>query len=397
MNVETTHALPVKATFLQTTIRFDLPSRNFSSLHEELSKRLPGFEYVNYIDDEGDAVRMNTDEELDHAVNLSNVSGVLRLVLTPPHRKYYVVRKPETKIRKWLERKAPEHFVEWEEKLLSLHELGFPCCRRNFKVLQAQEGDLQKTFEILKTEQVKKDERQKHREIKKLKKHGVKRKHDNEHKQRKQRCGEKRKKDRSCEPSSAEISPLPSTDFLALANQAFVGLAVDALPGKFTHLFVDGNNMLYLTNKLREFTLQRKINVSQKILASVTRHFSTLHLFNTELVFDSMNSTAGLTEIEHLENGSSFCVTSAHPEFTTSDAKFVAWARAHPDLAPNTLVVTSDRALAGELFSLGVSVVKPGVWLACLAASSSNAGIEGQSLDWKEWLDAWIERRTIDE
>jgi len=290
-----------------------------------------------------------------------------------------------------LERKAPEHFVEWEEKLLSLHELGFPCCRRNFKVLQAQEGDLQKTIEILKTKQVKKDERQKDRELKKLNKHGVKRKHDKEPKQRKQKCGEKRKKADSCEPSSAEISPLPSKDFLALANQAFIALTVDALPGKFTHLFVDGNNMLYLTNKLREFTLHRKINISQKILASVTRHFSTLHLFNTELVFDSMNSTAGLAaEIEHLENGSSFCVTSAHPDFTTSDAKFVAWARAHPEIAPRTLVVTSDRALAGELFTLGVSVVKPGEWLACLASSNGSS-------DWKEWFDAWIAKQVVDE
>jgi len=234
----------------------------------------------------------------------------------------------------------------------------------------------------------------KRREEKKLQR-GLKRKHDGEGKKtRKQRCGDKRRKDRSLEASSDAISD-PSQQFLALANQAFISLTNDALPGKFTHLFVDGNNMLYLTNKLRQFTLHRKINVSQQILASVTRHFSTLYKFNTELVFDSMNSTAGLSaESEHLENGSTFRVTSAHPEFPTSDAKFVAWARANPEIAPLTLVVTSDRALAGELFTLGVSVTKPGVWLACLAAASAS---DGNSLDWKEWVDAWIDRGVIHE
>jgi len=361
-----------------------LPSRNFSSLHEELSKRLPGFEYVNYIDDEGDAVRMNTDEELDHAVSLST-NGLLRIALVPPRqRKCHVVRKPETKILKWLQRKEPERFAEWQEKILSLNDMGFFCCRRNLKVLQAQEGDLQKTIEVLKTEQVNKEERLKHRELKKLKR-GLKRKHDkDEPKQRKERCGEKRKKVRSVK-TTAEGQP--ASEFRAFANQAFIELTANALPGKFTHLFVDGNNMLYITNKLRNFTLHRKVNVSQKILASVSRQFATLHLFNTELVFDSMNSGAGISaDIQQLENGSSFRVTSAHPEFSTSDAKLVAWARAHPELAPNTLVVTSDRALAGELFTLGVSIVKPGVWLACLAAS------EGNAVAWKEWLDSWIEK-----
>jgi len=365
-------------------------------LHQELTKRVPGFEHVNYVDDEGDAIRMTTDEELHLAIILSK--GVLKLVLNAPPRKGPRCGngKPEVRIRKWLQREEPERADEWEQKLLSLNELGFYRIRHNLQALRAQGGceDLQKTIEILKTKQGEQEERLKRRDLKKLER-GLKRKHNDENKKdkkaKKPRCGEKRKKERSVGNANAESAQ----DFLALANQAFIDLTGVTLTDKFTHLFVDGNNMLYLTNKLRSYTLQRKIHISQKLLAAVARQFSVLNRFVTELVFDSISRSDSSAGLEHFENGSTFLVTSAHPEFPTSDAKFVAWARAHPEAAPRTLVVTSDRALAGELFTLGVSVVKPGTWLTCLVKSASPPS-EGNSVDWKEWLDAFIDR-VIDE
>lgn len=393
MNVEL-QTLPIKASFLQTTIRFDLPSRSFQCLQQELSKRLNGFDLINYIDDEGDTVRMSTDEELEHAISLSK--GVLKLVLVAPSKT--IAGKHENRIRKWLKREEPEKFAEWEQKLLTLSEMGFYRCRHNLQILKAQEGNLQKTIEVLRTRQGQQEERLKRRELKKLER-GLKRKYSGDGHGKRRGVAKRCKKERPELSAADQSSDQASQDFLALANQAFIQLPDGSLPGNFKSLFVDGNNMLYLTNRLRAFTLQRKVNISQKILASVTRLFSTLYHFNTELVFDSLNSASGFSaEPEHLENGSSLCISSAHPEYPTSDAKFLAWARANPELAPFALVVTSDRALAGELHTLGVSVVKPGVWLAYLAKAASGADANPEkSMDWKEWFDAWIERRLGDE
>jgi len=193
-----------------------------------------------------------------------------------------------------------------------------------------------------------------------------------------------------------DVSVLPST-----ATTNFVDLSGGFPQGRFTHLFVDGNNMFYLTDKLRQFTLRGKTKMSEKVLSSVARYFAELVRLNVEIVFDAASSiprsadtSVDATPVVHLDNGSSFCISSARPTYQTSDAKFVAWARAHPTDAPNTLVITSDRALCAELQSLGVSTTKPGMWLTCVAQTAAGAPTEN---DWRAWLNAWIDKVLAEE
>jgi len=408
MNVDEQTLVPIKATFMETTIRFDLSSNTYGSLLAELKKRFPSFHRVQYVDDEGDTILMSTDSELHQAIALSK--GTLKLVLaenSTQHRFKQHGRRsktPDERIQKWLQRQEPERQEEWAPHLLALNEMGFHRFRHNLKTLRSQQGDLQKTIEVLNARKETCDERLKHRELKKLER-GAKRtrcsEKDDKHARKRHRAEKKEKKEKKPrDPQDPQIAPALSaeTDMMKhyrdVAKDAFIELN-DTIPSdKFTHLFVDGNNMFYLTNKLREFTLHGNTKTTEKILTSVARFFSELVRLNTEVIFDAASSISAEENagIIPLDNGSTFLVSSARPTFPTSDAKLVAWARANPDLVPRTLVVTSDRALAGELHGLGVSVVRPGTWLSFVAKTVS--GSTGPDVDWKAWLDAWIDKVT---
>jgi len=401
--------LSVKATWGGRTIRFDLLAKSYQELLNELTKRCPpGFNLVQYVDDEGDAIAMSSDEELAQAIKYKTGSA-LKLVLAGPEspatRRKQNVRKSfhsvDDRMKTWLQRQEPEKHAQYEPLLQSLSAMGYPKFRANLKILRNQGGDLTKTIEILNARQVKLEERLKNREIKKLQK-GQKRKRGADKHETKKRCKKGRcNRDNNSEDVAVPSFEQPSVAIASNTSQVvvppnnFFDLAAGFPVGKFTHLFVDGNNMFYLTDKLRHFTLRGKTRITERVLSSVARLFAELVRLNVEIVFDAACSipenseSTDSTPLVHLDNGSSFVISSARPSFSTSDAKFLAWARAHPQDAPKTLVITSDRALSAELQTLGVSVAKPGMWLTCVAQTAAGNPSEN---DWRAWLNAWIDK-----
>jgi len=403
--------LSVKATWDGRTIRFDLSAKTYQGLVTELTKRCPpGFNLVQYIDDEGDAIAMSSDEEFAQALKYKTGSA-LKLVLAGPespfsHRRKQKVRKSkpttETRMRMWLQNEEPEKHAQYEPLLLSLSEMGYPKFRANLKVLRSQDGDMTKTVEILNARRAKLEERLKNRELKKVEK-GQKRKRGSDKHESKKRCrrGRCRSRNNSDDvvPTVDQSGSNTSQVVVPPTPNNFFDLSAGFPVGKFTHLFVDGNNMFYLTDKLRHFTLRGKTKITEQVLSSVACFFGGLVRLNVEIVYDAACSIPANSEsrdsapLVHLDNGSTFLVSSARPSFVTSDAKFVAWARAHPQDAPNTLVITSDRALSAELQTLGVSVTKPGMWLSCVAQTAAGNTTEN---DWRAWLNAWIDKVVVD-
>jgi len=197
-----------------------------------------------------------------------------------------------------------------------------------------------------------------------------------------------------------------------LANE-FKKLALNSYPSncdekvrrkEFSQIFLDGNNMLFVTNALRHNTLSGKRAKAEQMLATAALTFGQLVGINTEIVFDSTAlpraSTDGIESVETVplngttlppvgrkgvfQSGNSFMVSSAHPQFGTTDDKLISWARlnissagssstsASPNPNSGVLVVTSDRALAGELGSLGITLMKPKMWFSLFCSLVNN-------------------------
>jgi len=124
-------------------------------------------------------------------------------------------------------------------------------------------------------------------------------------------------------------------------------------------------------------------------------------------------------------NGTFASVSCARPEFATTDDKLIAWARSNakqpvpvatttttstttstettttnssnvvsssnaPIVVANSsiLVVSSDRALAGELSSLGVPLMKPGTWICMFSSLFSTSELSKDSAI--AWFDNWL-------
>jgi len=473
---------PVKANFLRQTVRFDLPEQaSFQTLVEELNKRFAGVKQIHYIDDEGDVISLSSDNELRYAITLS--PGLLRLALVGESSlsnkdaaiRRWVQRVDPEDNGKWEPllytlndmgflcyrrnlKILKKHQGDLQKTIAILNSRGKGRCeeraeRRCGKRKLHRDGDVVMddadrvdTADLVDTADFTDDRDSKYaykrrrfsdKENKRCaKEKRLKDKQEkDQHKQLKKKEKEEKKLKRS-EQQQAFRPPLPdiagqtveaSKHFRAVAENAFLhDLSVRIQSGvpseQFTHVFVDGNNMLYLTDKLRRFTLGRKVDTTQKVLISVARRFAELVKIQAEIIFDSASASSlrtGNSSVPEssavpnegtpssgilLDNGSTFLVSSARPSFNTTDDKLVAWCRERLSNAPATsssstapsaensfrvLVVTSDRALAGELFSLGVSVVKPGVWLACLANMAAGSS---DNVDWKAWLDAWIDQ-----
>jgi len=112
--------------------------------------------------------------------------------------------------------------------------------------------------------------------------------------------------------------------FREIGNTAHVQLTKDGpWPTQFKRIFVDGNNLMFLTNGLRKLTLQKKFREIENVLASITEHFSENTKITAILIFDGTPTNSQKT----LPNGSSLTVTSARPEFPTTDQALIHWAK----------------------------------------------------------------------
>jgi hypothetical protein len=201
-----------------------------------------------------------------------------------------------------------------------------------------------------------------------------------------------------------------SKQFLQLAPEAYAPNVRELILSKgFSKIVIDGNNMMFITDGLRKNTLHGKRKLSEKLLSIAALAFSQLVGVTTEVIFDATRLPKKMdagnpdetplhpvekssvptftTEIAKIAkdfpvvgvpinftDGTSVIVSSARPEFATTDDKLISWARANKqELSPglrnsDIIVVSSDRALAGELYSLGVTLIKPGNWIGLFAS-----------------------------
>jgi hypothetical protein len=128
-------------------------------------------------------------------------------------------------------------------------------------------------------------------------------------------------------------------------------------PENVTHLFIDGNNILYLTKTLRDNTLKKRLNRAQEIIVAATEYFASriTGLTDAYVIFDNISSTYD----KILENGTNLFIRSARPTFSTTDDMLVNWSEQNKDISSNSLHISSDRALSGRLNIEGAKVMKP--------------------------------------
>jgi hypothetical protein len=230
-----------------------------------------------------------------------------------------------------------------------------------------------------------------------------------------------------------------SKQFLQLAPEAYAPNVREMILSKaYSKIVIDGNNMMFITNGLRKNTLHGKRKQSEKLLSLAALAFSQLVGVTTEVIFDATHLPkkrddsildgasvpsvekssvpAFTTEIAKIAkdfpvvgvpitftDGTFVLVSSARPEFATTDDKLISWARANKQELSlsgprnsDVVVVSSDRALAGELYSLGVTLIKPGNWIGLLA---SLLGFEEQSSQKGElfkWFDSYCTSLSSD-
>jgi len=223
-----------------------------------------------------------------------------------------------------------------------------------------------------------------------------------------------------------------SKQFLQLAPEAYASNVREMILSKgFSKIIIDGNNMMFVTDGLRRNTLHGKRKQAEKLLSIAALAFSQLVGVTTEIIFDATHlpkkRDAGnldeaprpsvekssvptfTTEIAKIAkdfpvvgvpvnftDGTSVLVSSARPEFATTDDKLISWARANKqELSPSGLrnsdivVVSSDRALAGELYSLGVTLIKPGNWIGLFASLLGFDEQSSQKGELFKWFDSY--------
>jgi len=149
--------------------------------------------------------------------------------------------------------------------------------------------------------------------------------------------------------------------------------------GAYSTLYVDGNNMLFLNSTLRHNTLRRKKKKSEKIITNAVEQFCNNNQFDLVIViFDQTN----LVYEKVLSNGTKLVVTSARPQFKTSDDAIVDFnEKQSPEVRIKSLIATSDRGLCDRLTNLGAHVMKSKMFLSAICKA-----VNGTSMGLSEWF-----------
>ena len=159
------------------------------------------------------------------------------------------------------------------------------------------------------------------------------------------------------------------------------------LPPNIRYIFVDANNMLYLTYALRTLVIFKKDKISaEKLLIYIARLFKghmevmlNHHVDLFHIVFDSTSN------MSVMDNGT-FVVSSSQDEgFSIADDMLVDIANKHSIAGSmdNCLFVTSDRGLRKRLKSMKAKCVGSGQWLKyCYHQLCSDTC----SVDMNEWM-----------
>jgi len=164
---------------------------------------------------------------------------------------------------------------------------------------------------------------------------------------------------------------------------AYIEIPVnEAWPAQFERIFIDGNNLMFLTNGIRKLTLQKKFRETEQVITSIAESFAECIKITAVVMFDGTPTQ----KTKNYPNGSEVTVTSARPAFPTTDQALICWGKSNPNCVGNSIVVTSDRALTGELKTFGMSICKPSSWLKFVVHMLSM----DQTVDYRDWIDTKI-------
>jgi len=171
--------------------------------------------------------------------------------------------------------------------------------------------------------------------------------------------------------------------FRAIGNTAIIEIPInEPWPAQFERLFVDGNNLMFLTNGIRSLTLRKKFRETERAITSVVESFAECVKIDAVVMFDGTPTE----KTKDFQNGSKVQVTSARPAFPTTDEAFIFWAKSNQNIVRNTLTVTSDRALAGQLSIAGMSITKPSSWFKFVVTVLTK----DPNTDYRQWIDSRI-------
>jgi len=256
----------------------------------------------------------------------------------------------------------------YKSKLVELHKMGFKRSKFNLKMMLnlRQNDDFSAAFEEIKRIEL---EREKKRKLKQ------EQKQSKITKKRKQKLN---KNDDNKMEESGDDKYIEEE----LKNDV-ITTCFDSWPeGKYFYLFIDGNNLLYLTNNLRKNSIRRNKSKSEVIIVAAVETFATIvsDLGEVNVMFDRTSST----NEKVLDNGAKFCITTARPAFATSDDAFIELTKRQTiEQRSKSLHVTSDRGLTIELCKLGASVMKPKMFFSLVIKKLND----GQDIALGQWFE----------
>jgi predicted RNA-binding protein with PIN domain len=118
-------------------------------------------------------------------------------------------------------------------------------------------------------------------------------------------------------------------------------------------IYLDGNNMLFSDNLLRNESL-KSLSKGSKKLVDISSLYSELQKINITLIFDNNKEL----NTDKTSNGVKYKVITARPDFETSDDALVEWVGGYSaNDFENTLFVTSDRELQTRLIKKGAKYI----------------------------------------
>ena len=161
-------------------------------------------------------------------------------------------------------------------------------------------------------------------------------------------------------------------------------------PANASRLYLDGNNMMFVTGGLRSLTLKHSRGKAESLLAAAAESFITEQagkISNAVLIFDNTR-----TDTTKTVAGTTFRICSARPHTPTSDEVLIAWAKEAQAKGESSqmVFVTSDRALREQLKEAGGILMKPKhfLYLTYHLAAHNNSGADLPVSE--SDLDAWL-------
>jgi len=345
---------------------------------------------ISFKDESGDFILISSNQELENAYRYGAEKNPLILYIqiqktkrrgnkmSPEQR--MVIRYSKPRIYQKMNITDENEIEIYKSKLIELHNLGFKRSNFNIRVLVDKRNgdDFSLAFEEIKNvegERNRKRLRKKEKRQAKIfkKKKGFKR---NNSEEENSNDDNPRSQESGSESGSIESISENNND-----NNQISFVVLDSWPVNIQRLYIDGNNLLYLTKSLRDNTLRHKRSKSQEIIVGAVEAFAscTNGLIETIVIFDKTNTTYE----KNLENGTRLVISSARPQEESSDDALVhIIEKQNQDSRNNSLIVTSDRGLSERLKSLGSMVVKPKNFFNILIKSISNE----DNVDFDQWF-----------